>query len=270
MARKRFLLRWVRPEVLQAIAHVALTQVAPRGPRLAASLQREAPDLDWRSLPSAVARSMLSRSKPPSLSATDWIVLTSPSTIEAVIDAWGASYLQGRNLLVVGPGSAQILESAGVDANIVAPTKPPYDARRAVDALMLEGLGTSCSVLVLGGESSKTPWSQWLSEIAATIQVEPAVRLEPCDWSEVETQWLRSCRTSGQPVGWMVTSSQAALWLTQRVGALGQEWLQWAQAQHAATIHPAIADSLKAGGWSRVDIVAPGSACLIQWARSLG
>jgi uroporphyrinogen-III synthase len=125
-------------------------------------------------------------------------------------------------------------------------------------------------VIVLGGESSRTPWLQWLAPLAATVDVMPAVRLEPKAWSQADVDDLHACRARAQPFAWVLTSVQAVHWLEEQLGHAGQVLAQWAKGQSAAAIHTVIAQELRECGWRQVESLEPGESALVAWASGLG
>jgi uroporphyrinogen-III synthase len=252
---------------------VWLTHAAPRAIQLAEQLQQAAPEVEWISLPSATVHNLLLKLPAPTLPHSTWVVLTSPSTIDAIVQAWSSAWLGRYRLLVVGPGSASQALFHCPQARLFMPQVPPFDAQAASALwhreLALDPASTPAEVWVFGGESSQTDWATLLASPGVRVNSQAAVRSEPNALSPLVLSALSHAAVDAPYHCWVLTSRQAVSWITQALGAVQASLGSYFKAQPAFALHEVIAREARAQGFSRVEVLEPGQAALIQAVRGL-
>jgi uroporphyrinogen-III synthase len=252
---------------------VWLTHAAPRGARLAEQLQHAAPEVEWISLPSATVHNLLLGHQAPQLPLSAWLVLTSPSTIDAIVQAWGKEWLGRHRLLVVGPGSAHQALFHCPQARVFAPQVAPFDAQAAA-ALWhreraLEVAPPPTELWVFGGESSQTDWTTLLASPGSYVRLEAAVRTEPSALSPLLLRALSHAASEAPYHYWVMTSRQSVSWTGQVLDALEGPLGDHFRRHPVLALHEVIAREAQANGFTRVEVLEPGQAALIQRVRGL-
>ncbi len=252
---------------------VWLTHAAPRGARLAEQLQQAAPEVEWISLPSATVHNLLLGQQAPQLPLSAWLVLTSPSTIDAIVQAWGHQWLGRHRLLVVGPGSAHQALFHCPQAWVFAPRVAPFDAQAAAALWhrerVLDEAHTRTEVWVFGGESSQTDWPALLAGPGAYVRLKAAVRTEPSALSPLILRALSHAASEARYHHWVLTSRQAVSWTGQVLDALEAPLGEHFRRYPALALHEVIAREAQANGFTRVEVLEPGQAALIDRVRGL-
>jgi uroporphyrinogen-III synthase len=252
---------------------VWLTHAAPRGARLAERLHKAAPEVEWISLPSATVHNLLLGQQAPPLPLSAWLVLTSPSTIDAVVQAWGPEWLCRYRLLVVGPGSAQQALFHCPQARVFAPQVAPFDAQAAAACWHRERAHEEAQmrteVWVFGGESSQTDWTALLASPGSDIRLKAAVRAEPSPLSPLVLRALSHAASEAPYHCWVLTSRQSVSWIGQMLDALEPALGERFRRHPALALHEVIAGEAQARGFTRVEVLEPGQAALIHRVRGL-
>ena len=215
------------------------------------------PGLDW----GALLRS---------LDGCRWVFLPSPGVVAIVMArlaehalAWPAD----SGVALIGPGSRAELDRWAprvpglAEASVVSPSGEPFDAAGLLAEAALADLAGQ-RVAVLRRADGREDWLATLRGRGALLEATVVYRSTPLAPGPAAAAWLQERAAGDAPVAFSVTSTGVAARLGRWVGA--QACARWAFAQPALAVHPRIAQALRAQGWQRVHLHAPGPAGLLR------
>jgi uroporphyrinogen-III synthase len=203
------------------------------------------------------------------LARFDRVVFVSPTAIDVFVDALPGGWPAGLAPAVVGPGSLAALAARGFDrlAGLLVPAGPAFDAE-ALLALPELAAPLRGSVLVVRAEGGNPRIERELADRGAQVEVFEAYRRSslPPDPARTDrlARWLSERRAS--PLRVLVTTVEAA----DRLAGLadGPRELRGLREIDALTIHPRIAERLRALGWKSVTSIEPGMRALLAEIES--
>jgi uroporphyrinogen-III synthase len=221
------------------------------------------PEVDWQALFAELAGS-------------HWAVLPSPAAVAVVMAqaaAHGIAWPSGCGIAVVGQGSLQAVarwypQVRGlVDARLLIPEGPPWDARRLIAHPVLARLdGQRVAVLRRGDAPDR--WEQPLSARGASVRNFVVYRASAIDPPATASDWLSARALEDALTVFCIASADAGRRLAGWVGGL--DCASWAMSQPVLTVHPRIADALAESGWRAVHLHRPGVDGLLVGLESLG
>jgi uroporphyrinogen-III synthase len=209
------------------------------------------------------------------IAASDWVLLPSPSAVIVLMRAFeqaGLDWPSSCGIGLVGPGSQRTLSEwfsrvPGLnEAEILLPVAEPFDARGLIShPVLARPLGLR--VLVLHRPDGQTRWLRDLVGAGARLEVQALYCQRDLGLADSALEWLRHRRAGNQPVALSIASRGAGRWLRQVTAEYGL--FDWVCGQPVLTHHPAIAGDLRALGFGRVLIHAPGVRPLADTLRAL-
>lgn len=209
------------------------------------------------------------------ISASDLVLLPSPSAVILLMRAFcaaGLAWPGGCAMGLVGPGSQKALTDwfskvPGLnEARVVSPLTEPFDARGLI-AHPIVAQSPGQKILVLHRPDGQTQWLKDLVAAGARLQVRALYGQRNLALDDSAHEWLRYRRDANRPVAVSIASRVAGRWIKQ--AAIDAGLFDWFCSQPTLTHHPAIASALRAMGFARVLMHAPGVQAVADTLRAL-
>jgi uroporphyrinogen-III synthase len=224
------------------------------------------------------------------IAASTWTLLPSPSAVIVLMQTLcqaGLAWPAGTGLGLIGPGSLRALEDwfdhvPGLRlAPLLMPVQAPFDAAALVahPALSEPGLVRGLRVLVLHRPDGQDRWLRALVARGARLEVLALYRQQTLGLDDRAQHCLRlaaeqlgadadACVGAGAPgLLLSVASRGAGTALMQAAESMGLR--TWLSGQILLTHHPAIAQAMRATGFRRIELHAPGVEACIERMRTL-
>lgn len=226
------------------------------------------------------------------IAASTWTLLPSPSAVIVLMQTLseaGLAWPAGTGLGLVGPGSLRALEHwfdqvPGLrSAPLLMPVQAPFDAAALVAQPVLSEprLVRGLRVLVLHRPDGQDHWLRALVARGARLEVFALYRQQTLSLDDHAQRWLRLAAEqlgadadtgvgpgTGTPgLLLSVASRGAGTALMQAAESMGLR--SWLSRQILLTHHPAIAQAMRATGFRRIELHAPGVEACIERMRTL-
>lgn len=243
------------------MARLVLTQPLPRGLSLARSLESRGHEV--LGLPFTRIQTLRVPDLANRLGACGCVVAVSPAAVEALAELVGEAWPKpGPAIGLIGPGSLAALQAgrlAAIEAPIIAPLAPPYDAQSLI-AMPEFAPGRLRKVLVVRGDTGREDWIRSLRGRGTDVEVLALYTREPMEPALEDRQTLVSWLENDTPLYCLFTQTDAVRALCALPEA--SRLTRTTAPRIALTIHQRIAEAAREAGFSRVIVIDPGESSI--------